>query len=105
MCKGGVHTHATERTHSNRNIVTRFSPVTGSVSKHYRNSQCAASVGPSKGLHFKSRESHSANTFKNLTMASLNEKPKSYAECRDKEITTETYERAKYTFSKTSEWK
>lgn len=37
-------------------------------------------------------------------MVSLNEKPKSYAECRDKEITTEVYERVKYIFSKTSEW-
>lgn len=38
-------------------------------------------------------------------MASLNEKPTSYAECRDKEITTEAYEWVKYIFSKTSEWK
>lgn len=64
LCAREALTHVTERTHSNRNIVTQFSPVTGSVSKCYRNRQCAASVGPSKGLHFKSRESHSANTFK-----------------------------------------
>ena len=86
MCKGGVHTHATERTHSNRNIVTRLSPVTGSVSKRYRHSQCAASVGPSKGLHFKSRESHSADTFQNLTIAVQMKSPSLIQSVRTKKL-------------------